>query len=122
MKGHKEAISGVVWSDATEIISSSWDHTLKIWDSELGGIKHEMSGNKSFFDLDYSHLSRNVITASADKHIRLYDPRSTEGSIVKSMFTCHTQWVQTVRWSKINEHLFLSGAYDNLTKVWDTRR
>ena len=77
MKGHKEAISGVVWSDKTEIITSSWDHTIKIWDSELGGIKHELAGNKSFFDLDYSTLSRTVITASADRHIRLYDPRST---------------------------------------------
>lgn len=77
MKGHKEAISGIVWSDKTELITSSWDHTLKIWDSELGGIKHEIMGNKSFFDLDYSELSRTVITASADKHVRLYDPRST---------------------------------------------
>lgn len=77
MKGHKEAISGVVWSNKTEIITSSWDHTLKVWDTELGGIKHEFAGNKSFFDLDYSPLSKVLITASADKHIRLYDPRST---------------------------------------------
>lgn len=80
MKGHKEAVSGVVWSDKSELITCSWDHTLKIWDSELGGIKHEIPGNKSFFDLDYSPLSRVVITASADRHIRLYDPR-TSGKI-----------------------------------------
>lgn len=121
MKGHKEAISGIVWSDKTELITSSWDHTLKIWDSELGGIKHEIMGNKSFFDLDYSELSRTVITASADKHVRLYDPRSTEGAVVKAMFTSHTQWVQTVRWSNVDHHLFLSGAYDNEVKLWDTR-
>ncbi|XP_066595230.1 ribosome biogenesis protein WDR12 homolog [Prorops nasuta] len=121
MKGHKEAISGLVWSDKNEIITSSWDHTLKVWDSEIGGIKHEIQGNKSFFDVDYSLLSRSVITASADKHIRLYDPRSAEGALVKSIFTSHTQWVQTVRWSTEDEHLFISGAYDNTTKLWDTR-
>lgn len=76
MKGHKEAISGVVWSDTAEIITSSWDHTLKIWDSELGGMKNEIPGNKSFFDLDYSRLSHAIVTGSADRHIRLYDPRS----------------------------------------------
>lgn len=150
MKGHKEAISGVVWSDTAEIVTSSWDHTLKIWDSELGGMKHEIPGNKSFFDVDYSRLSRAVLTASADRHVRLYDPRSTgkpdsslwwmkmyglfyftilirssivaEGSVVKAMFTSHTQWVQTVRWSTTDEHLFISGAYDNNLKLWDTRR
>lgn len=77
MKGHKQAISGIVWSDKTEIITSSWDHTIKIWDSELGGIKHEIHGDKCFFDIDYSPLSRAVITGSADQHVRLYDPRST---------------------------------------------
>lgn len=121
MKGHKEAISGIVWSDKAEIITSSWDHTIKIWDSELSGIKHEILGNKSFFDIDHSPLSRTIITASADKHIRLYDPRSTEGALVKTMFTSHTQWVQSVRWSTIDENLFISGAYDNNMKLWDTR-
>lgn len=121
MKGHKEAISSVVWSDKTELISSSWDHTIKLWDSELGGIKHELAGNKSFFDLDYSLLSRAIIAASADRHIRLYDPRSTEGTLVKSVFTSHTQWVQSVRWSPVDENLFISGAYDNDMKLWDTR-
>lgn len=76
LKGHKEALSGVVWTDKTEMVTSSWDHTLKLWDSELGGIKQEIAGNKSFFDVDYSPLSRTLITASADRHIRLYDPRS----------------------------------------------
>ncbi|KAF7987879.1 hypothetical protein HCN44_003742 [Aphidius gifuensis] len=121
LKGHREAISGVVWSDNSEVITSSWDHTLKIWDSELGGMKHEITGNKSFFDLDYSQLSRGLITASADRHVRLYDPRSTEGSVVKTTFTSHSQWVQCVRWSTTDDHLFISGGYDNIVKLWDTR-
>lgn len=121
MKGHKEALSGVVWTDKHEIVTSSWDHTLRIWDSELGGIKQEIPGSKSFFDVDYSCLSRTLITASADRHIRLFDPRSNEGSIVKATFSSHTQWVQSVRWSTTDEYLFLSGAYDNNVKLWDSR-
>lgn len=121
MKGHKEALSGVVWTDKAEIVTSSWDHTLKIWDTELGRIKQEISGNKSFFDVDYSPFSRMLITASADRHIRVFDSRSKEGSVVKATFSSHTQWVQSVRWSTTNEHLFLSGAYDNNVKLWDSR-
>ncbi|XP_011694790.1 PREDICTED: ribosome biogenesis protein WDR12 homolog [Wasmannia auropunctata] len=121
MKGHKQAISGVVWSDKTEIITGSWDHTIKIWDAELNGIKQEIHGDKSFFDIDYSPLSRVVLAGSADQHVRLYDPRSTEGAIVKARFTSHTQWVVSVRWSTESEHIFISGAYDNIVKLWDTR-
>ena len=50
--------------------TASWDHTIKIWDMEMGGMKTELVGNKSFFDLSYSHLNHTVITASADRTIR----------------------------------------------------
>lgn len=62
-------------SDDT-VLTSSWDHTLKIWDLSMEGIKSEVSGNKSFFDVSYSKINGLIITASADKNLRLYDPRS----------------------------------------------
>lgn len=76
LKGHKECVSASVWTDSNEICTSSWDHTLKLWDAELGGMKSEIVGNKSFFDADWSLLNRTVVTASADRHVRLYDFRS----------------------------------------------
>lgn len=42
--------------------------------------------------------------------------------MVKSTFTSHTQWVQAVHWSTTDQTLFISGAYDNALKLWDTRR
>ncbi|KAJ9594312.1 hypothetical protein L9F63_014257 [Diploptera punctata] len=121
LKGHKEAISSVEWTDGSEICTASWDHTLRLWDTEIGGIKSEIVGNKSFFDASWSPLSRMLITASADRHIRLYDPRSKEGSLVKSTFTSHTVWVQCVKWSTTDEHLFISGSHDHQVKLWDSR-
>lgn len=120
LKGHKEAVSGVVWMDHNTLLSSSWDHLLKLWDCELGAIKQEIAGNNAFFDVDWSFLNNTILTASADRHIRVYDPRSTE-SIIKTTYTSHTGWVQSVRWSKTKDTLFLSAGYDGHVKLWETR-
>lgn len=54
--------------------------------------------------------------------IMLFMIMISEGAIVKTRFTSHKQWVMSVRWSTVDEHLFISGAYDNIVKLWDTRR
>lgn len=114
-----------------------------------------LSGNKAFFDADWSPLNNSIVTASADRHVRIYDPRSTgkysdylnyfyleyilvnikkkniflypnticiTESIVKTTFTSHTGWVQSVRWSTTRDTLFLSAGYDGQVKLWETRR
>lgn len=47
---------------------------------------------------------------------------NAEGELVKSTFTSHTGWVTCLAWSPVNEHLFMSGSYDTVVKLWDTRR
>lgn len=88
---------------------------------QLCGIKNEIVGQKAFLSASWSPLSNTLITSSADRHIRLYDPRSSEGLVCKTTFTSHTLWVPAVCWSKHDEHLFVSGSYDQSVKLWDTR-
>ncbi|XP_063233089.1 ribosome biogenesis protein WDR12 homolog [Bacillus rossius redtenbacheri] len=121
LAGHKEAVSAVAWTGVGELCTASWDHTLRLWDAETGGLKADVVGNKPFFDAAWSPLSNLLASASADRHVRIYDPRSTEGSLVKLTCTSHTQWVQSVRWSATHQHHFISGAYDHKVKFWDTR-
>lgn len=124
LQGHKEAISAVQWIDNDTILTGSWDHTMKIWDLSLEGLKSEIVGNKSFFDVHFSKLNGMIITCSADKNLRLFDPRGAKGAThtVQSTYLGHTQWVQSVCWSPNEEHLFISGAYDSQVKLWDMRR
>lgn len=139
LEGHREAISSSQWMDNSTILTSSWDHTMKIWDLNMKALKNEIAGNKSFFDASYSPLNGLIITASADKNLRLYDPKSNrkillkkiyifkqlyyflEGTIVKGTYLGHTQWISSAKWSKTEEHLFISGSYDNQVKLWDMR-
>lgn len=121
LQGHREAISGVQWINEDTIVTSSWDHTIRVWDLALKGIKSEISGNKSFFDISYSKLNGLVIACSADKNLSLYDLRTNVGTNMKNSFYGHTQWVNGVCWSPTEEQLFISGSYDNQVKLWDMR-
>ncbi|KAI4465756.1 wd40 repeat protein 12 37 [Holotrichia oblita] len=121
LKGHKESISKAIWIDNMTICTASMDHTIKLWDAELCGMKNELIGQKAYLGASWSHLANALIACSADRHIRLYDPRSTDGAVCKSTFTSHTMWVSSVAWSQNDEHLFISGGYDNCVKLWDTR-
>jgi len=88
--GHKEGISGVTWlENANEVCTASLDHTIKIWDPEIGGMKGELVGSKAFFGLSYSKHHQLLLTAGCERTIRTYDPRSTQGLIVKSAFASH---------------------------------
>lgn len=81
LKGHKENISCVQFINNSDVLTASWDHTIKLWDGEIGGIKTEIVGNKSFFNHDHSNLNNSVLTCSSDRHVRLYDLRS-KGTIL----------------------------------------
>jgi len=122
--GHKEAVSGLAWLDKTELASASWDHTIKIWDMELGGLKHELVGNKAFFSLSYNPEVSGLLASSADRSVRMYDPRSgsgQQGQIVTAVYTSHTGWVSRVTWATGSPHMFVTASHDNLVKIWDAR-
>lgn len=122
LAGHKECISGVAWLDsATDVVSASWDHTLRVWDAETSSLKTELVGNKAFFGVTYSPERRMLLTAACERTVRMYDPRSTDGLLVKSAYASHQGWVTCVDWCKGSDQLFVSGSHDSLLKMWDVR-
>ncbi|XP_069111210.1 ribosome biogenesis protein WDR12 homolog [Argopecten irradians] len=121
LEGHTEGISGIDWLDEQTICTVSWDHTIRLWDMKEAKQKSLLQSSKVFLDMSYSNLNSQLVTASADRHVRLWDPRVSEGAIVKCTYTSHNGWVSSVSWSKENEYHFISGSYDNVMKMWDTR-
>lgn len=65
--------------NSSEMLTCSMDCTLKVWDIEIGGFSNNLLGSKAFLDLCYSPLNQSIVTAHADRHIRLWDPRSKQG-------------------------------------------
>ncbi|XP_013787235.1 ribosome biogenesis protein WDR12 homolog [Limulus polyphemus] len=121
LAGHNEAITGLEWTSLEEVCTASMDNTIRLWDIELGGMKSQLTGSKAFLDISFSRLNRSLLSASTDRHIRLWDPRSKEGTVVKCVFSSHVGWVTAVDWSPVNQYHFISGSHDTLLKLWDIR-
>ena len=93
-------------------------------------------------DVSYSPVNGLLIASFADRHVRLYDPRvggagraaadasdaaleTSASQVVQCTFGGHLNWVSAVQWAPsdapLSQFLFLSGSYDTLAKLWDTR-
>lgn len=103
--------------------TGSWDHSIRVWDMFSGQETRCLkSSNKIFLAVDYSPFKNLIAAGLNDNHIRLYDPRSNEGNIVKMTLTSHTGWCSSIFWSRTSENMMVSGSYDNLAKLWDIRK
>uniref|UniRef100_A0A671Z2J4 WD repeat domain 12 n=1 Tax=Sparus aurata TaxID=8175 RepID=A0A671Z2J4_SPAAU len=118
LSGHNEAVSSVLWCDSEEVCSASWDHTIRIWDVETGGMNF-FSGSVLFPPPCEHFASLFLFTALNASSPLLPSP---DGSLVLLSLTSHTGWVTAVKWAPSHEHQLVSGSLDNLVKLWDTRR
>lgn len=120
--GHNQCISSIKWLSNDQIISGSWDHSIRIWDVESRVCINHYEGNKVILCLDHSNLNQLFVTGHADRKVSLWDPRvSIQSQSLTTSLLSHTGWVSSVKWHPVNPNLFISGAYDSSIKVWDIR-
>ncbi len=71
--------------------------------------------------IDHSPSAGLVVTAHTDKLLRLWDPRTSEGQVMKSALSSHSNWVTCVSWHPCSAVHVLSGSVDKTACVWDVR-
>ena len=128
LSGHTQAVSGLKWVADEQLVSCSWDHSVKVWDVEMETVLDSFTHNKVIYCVDTPNTDAhaNVIAfGGAEKGIRLWDRRENQK---QTAFTralqsleSHTRWVSDIQWHPTSEHTILSASFDGSIKLWDVR-
>ncbi|CUM62750.1 uncharacterized protein PRCAT00000307001 [Priceomyces carsonii] len=125
---HNFGISCIQWwpFDTGMFISSSFDHTVKIWDTNQMLPVHSFDLDHRVYSIDMRGDETNSMNASAlvavasdHQFIRLLDLRSASSA---HTLGGHKGKALCVKWHPRDPNLLASGGFDGEVKVWDIRR
>ena len=107
--------------DSLAFLSSSYDHTLKIWSSETLLVSASFNLESVVYTHAVSPIAQHLLVACATQHpaVRLVDLRS--GAAAHAL-PGHTGALLSVAWSPVDEHILASAGTDGTVKFWDIRR
>ncbi|KAG8995430.1 cross-pathway control WD-repeat protein cpc2 [Tulasnella sp. JGI-2019a] len=120
LSGHSHFVSDVVISsDGQFALSSSWDHSLRLWDLRTGATTRRFVGHTSdVLSVSFSADNRQIVSGSRDKTIKLWN---TLGECKYNIQEeGHTEWVSCVRFSpNAMNPVIVSCGWDKVVKVWE---
>lgn len=121
LSGHTNAVRGVVFSpDGRSVISGSWDHTIRVWDTGSGREFKCIQVPSSIFCLALSPDGSRLLTGLADNTVRLFDLNNGKEL---SVFHGHEKVAHCVAFSP-NGRFAVSGSGsfegdDTKMRLWD---
>ncbi|VEL31797.1 unnamed protein product [Protopolystoma xenopodis] len=59
---------------ATQLVSASWDHSLRLWDVETGAELRLVMANHALQEARAA--PQGILTAASDNRVRIYDLRA----------------------------------------------
>ncbi|KAI9222843.1 WD40-repeat-containing domain protein [Blastocladiella britannica] len=120
LTGHVGAVNGVSASER-ELFSGGNDHSIRQWDLRTHTLMASMSCEKVVRGVSYSARNGLVASAHADPVVRVWDPRSTDATLVKARLLGHRNQVAAVAWAPDAEHHLASASLDGSVRVFDLR-
>ncbi|XP_070552427.1 uncharacterized WD repeat-containing protein alr2800-like [Ptychodera flava] len=120
LSGHQKTVLSVTFSNDGDVIySASADCTVRAWDRHTGDLKGQLEGhNGAVTCVRYSPSSSNqcIATASGDKSIHLWNPRTYQ--LERVIENAHEQWINCIAFSPKGDKL-VSSSLDKQIKIWE---
>ena len=123
-RGHTDRIVKVIFDHKGDIVTGSWDGSVRIWDATTGKVKAILKGNASrIWDMAISPDDMSLATAGQDDTVRVWDLASDRESLV---LRGHSAPVESVAYSPDGRLLisaagcpFPSGTCDTAARIWN---
>jgi WD40 repeat protein len=118
LRGHRAPVSAVAFRpDGARMVSASFDHTLKVWDVDTGGVVQTFTGHSAkVLALQFSGDGRQLASAGLDGTVRLWDAASGRQ---RACLTSRNQCVQGIAFTADGQHLIACGEVGDV-EVWGT--
>jgi WD40 repeat protein len=119
LEGHTDMVLSVVFSsDGFRIASGSWDHSVRIWDTQTGGQLALLEGHTdTVWSVVFSPDGTRIASGSDDQTVRIWDTQ-TGGQL--ALLEGHTSTVKSVVFSPDGTRI-ASGSSDSTVRIWDTQ-
>ncbi len=116
LEGHTDRVCGAIELRSGDILSWSWDNTLRLWSPE-GTCKAVLEGHTSSVDGAIELRSGDILSWSWDNTLRLWSPDGT----CKSILEGHTSWVYGAIELRSGDILsWCACRWDNTLRLWST--
>ncbi|KAG7195070.1 uncharacterized protein KQ657_004184 [Scheffersomyces spartinae] len=117
---HTYGVLCIQWypRDTGMFVTSSFDHTVKVWDTNEFSPVHEFNVDQRVYSIDV--LESATVAVGLDQlFIRLLDLRSAASAHTLSG---HKGKTLSVKWHPLHTNVLASGGYDGEVRIWDIRR
>jgi WD40 repeat protein len=117
--GHKSIITDIHFNKKeSHIISSSFDRTIKLWNSQSSSCERTFVGHTdAVLSCDISPDGKYIASGSTDNTVKLWDIVTGECITTAKK---HNKWVKIVRFSPDGKYL-VSASLDRRILIWETK-
>ncbi|CAG9560121.1 unnamed protein product [Danaus chrysippus] len=119
LRGHRGEVCSVDWP-GRQVLSASWDTTVKLWDPESDSCVSTFSGHSQLvYSASFSpHSPSTFASVSGDGHLKLW---SCSEQRPIAVIKAHDAEVLSCDWSGAESRLLASAGSDGLVRGWDLR-